>query len=371
MKKIVATLLTGLILVTCTQPIEASAAQGQAGVPTITVKVVAGHGQPGYSNGSSAESGIFNPMGMAYGADGTLYFADSGNNLIRREDKGTVSTIAGISGIRNLYGEMVGGYVDDKKESSMFQKPTDVVCKNGITYITDSMNHSIRRIENGRVYTLAGGNGPGYADGNYMSAKFNTPHNIALDENGVLYVSDTENNVIRRIDAGGNVTTIAGVGGTSGYRDGDAGTALFNRPMGIACKDGSIYVADSGNNRIRKIEKTTVTTVAGAGTELYEDTGDYVGGYLDGEALTARFNYPTNLAFHNDGSMFITDTDNSMIRKLQNGQVTTMLSGETVVNNNPELIQKFLAQPSDIIARDNALIISDSFTQYIYSITLE
>lgn len=368
MKKITCALLAGVIITACVQPLEAYA---QARAADIVVTVIAGNGKPGYSNGPAAEAGLFYPMGMVYGANGQLYFADNGNNLIRKVEEAGVSDAAGRRGVRNLYGDMIGGYVDEKAEKALFQKPTDVAYRNGAVYVADSLNHSIRRIEQGRVYTLAGGNGSGYADGNPATAKFDTPQNLAVDENGNIYVADTGNHVIRKIDASGKVTTAAGVGGTAGYQDGAAGAALFNQPMGLAIHGGSIYVADSANNRIRKIENGTVTTVAGAGTEIFEETGYYVGGYLDGAALTARFNCPTSLAFHADGSLYIADTDNSMIRKLHEGQVTTVLSTETVVNNNPKLIQRYLAQPADLIAGEKELIISDSFTQYIYSITLE
>lgn len=369
MRKIICALLAGGIIAACIHPVEAYAQAG--GAAGIMVKVIAGNGKPGYSNGPTAEAGIFNPMGVAYGSGGQLYFVDNGNSLIRKVEEGIVSDVAGLRGESNLYGEIIGGYRDAQTEKALFQRPKDIACRNGIIYVADSMNHSIRRIEQGSVYTLAGGNGSGYVNGNPLGAKFDTPHNLAIDESGTIYVADTGNHAVRKIDAAGNVTTVAGVGGTAGYQDGAAGTALFNQPMGLACKDGSVYVADSGNNRIRKIENGVVTTIAGGGAEIFEDTGYYVGGYLDGEALAARFNCPTNLAFHADGSMYIADTDNSMIRRLQGGQVTTVLSEDTVVNNNSKLIPRYLAQPGDLIAREYELVISDSFTQYIYAITLE
>lgn len=199
--------------------------------------------------------------------------------------------------------------------------PTDgLVTADGQMLIVDSGNHAIRVVSPDQ-YTLAGGQ-PGHLDGTlhdvdrFALPQFNSPTAIAIDEAGNLYIADTGNHVIRKVDTDGMVTTIAGIPGESGYYDGAADTALFNRPMGIAVSPSgeAVYVADTGNHLIRVIANGSVRTLAGR-FELGGD-GQPVGGFDD--APLSRLNAPVGLALANDPTvgdvLIVADSENHRIR---------------------------------------------------------
>jgi len=184
-------------------------------------------------------------------------------------------------------------------------------------------SNRIRKISaDGNVTTLAGGN-EGFADGVGTSASFNTPSALALGPDGNLYVADTGNNRIRKITPNGTVSTVAG-SGTAGYVDGPAGTAQFNGPVGLAVsRDGDIYVADTYNDVIRMITTAgEVTTIAGGGTP----------GFADGEQKVALFDTPSGIIVVENSSLIVADTGNGRLRKVTaEGNVTTLpISGEEI-----------------------------------------
>jgi sugar lactone lactonase YvrE len=189
-------------------------------------------------------------------------------------------------------------------------------------YVADSANCTIRKITPaGVVTTLAGDplNG-GYADGTGEAAQFSTPNGVAVDGSGNVYVADSQNNVIRKITPGGVVTTYAGVAGRQGgYADGPAAAAKFNYPFGVAVDgSGNVYVADSENGLIRKI------TPAGMVTTLAGKTGGD-GGSADGPAATAQFGDPNGVAVDSRGNVYVADALNDVIRVVTpDGMVTTL-----------------------------------------------
>ena len=179
---------------------------------------------------------------------------------------------------------------------------------NGIIYVADQINHRIRRIDtNGNVSTIAGTGTAGFLDGDATTAQFHNPVGIAVDDNGILFVVDFSNNSVRRIDTEGNVSTIAGTG-TSGFLDGDATTAQFQDPVGIAVDDnGIIYVADQANHGIRRIDtEGNVSTIAGTGTS----------GFLDGDDATAQFSFPQGITVDDNGILYVADVLNHRIRSM-------------------------------------------------------
>lgn len=158
------------------------------------------------------------------------------------------------------------------------------------------------------VSTVAGSGTQGLVNGPALSAQLNSPRGQALDAQGNLYIADTNNNVIRRVDAQtGQTTTFAG-NGTFGYVDGGAAAAQFRGPRTVLVKpDGTLLVADTGNNAIRQVDANgIVTTVAGG-----------VAGYLDGPGLVARFAGPVGMALDNIGNVYVTDINNFLVRKIQ------------------------------------------------------
>ncbi|HEY7187818.1 MAG TPA: hypothetical protein VH436_14780 [Vicinamibacterales bacterium] len=216
-----------------------------------------------------------------------------------------------------LAGDGVPGTIDDVGRRARFSEPFGIAAApDGTIFVADAGHADrIRRVTlDGRVSTIAG-EMSGFRDGVGASASFSTPSGIALAPNGTLYVADTGNNAIRRITPDGSVSTLAG-DGTPGYADGPAHQARFNGPIGIAvAPNGRIVVADTYNDRIRAIDVDgTVTTLAGSGQP----------GADDGDASGASFDTPTGLAFDASGILYVADTGNGVIRVVDmNGHVTT------------------------------------------------
>ena len=174
----------------------------------------------------------------------------------------------------------------------------------GILYVADTWNHCIRKITStedvgGDVTILTGSTWRGYYDATGTEAQFNGPYGVAVDSSGILYVADTWNNRIRKITPAGVVSTIAG----------DGTTAQFNEPSGVAVdSSGNLYVADYDNHRIRKTTSAgVVTTLAGTGTA----------GHHDATGTEAQFNGPSGVAVDSSGILYVADTDNNRIPKIE------------------------------------------------------
>lgn len=219
-----------------------------------------------------------------------------------------------------LAGDGLAGVRDGDADRARFSDPFGVaVARDGSIYIADGgAAQRIRRIAiDGTVSTFAGGE-PGYAEGRGRRARFSTPSGLAFDSAGVLYVADTGNNAIRRITPDGAVSTLAG-GGLPGFEDGDGVNARFNGPIGVAVDSaGRVIVADTYNDRIRAIAPDgRVTTVAGSGRR----------GALDGEAAEAEFDTPCGVAVDAAGNIYVADTGNGAIRIISpSGVVTTRMT---------------------------------------------
>lgn len=269
--------------------------------------LVIGSGTYGYAEGSAGSAQLAAPTGIYW--DGTyLYFADTGNNRIRRANSsGTTTLVAGTGA--------VGSADNNTGSSATFFQPMGIVKVGNYLYVADAGNHKIRRIElsgNFAVTTFAGSS-QGDATGTGTNAKFNRPTAITADTDGnYLYVCDTNNNKIKRIQiSNANVTNFAGTG-TAGYKDGDAtSTAQFNSPSGITYfKIGSVellYVSDTQNYNIRVITGGNVYTFAGTNTY----------GYQDGQGYLTKFNTPMHLFIAPDGkNILVADSQNHKIRLL-------------------------------------------------------
>jgi DNA-binding beta-propeller fold protein YncE len=249
----------------------------------------------------------------------------------RLRDKPTPTVAGWRAVVTVLAGDGAPGAQDASATQARFQNPFGVaVDARGLNvYVADAgESNRIRKIApDNTVTTLAGGAGEGFADGTGANASFNTPSAIALDARGNAYVADTGNNRIRKVTPEGVVTTIAG-DGTSGARDGAAGTAQFNAPVGVAVDANGerVYVADTYNDRIRLI-----TTVDGQVSTL---AGGNAPGYADGAGASALFDTPCALAVNAGGELFIADTGNRRLRKLsKDGQVSTL--NFTNADNSP------------------------------------
>ena len=273
---------------------------------TGVVSTLAGSGAPGFADGPGSAAQFNGPYGVACDASGNVYVTDFSNSRIRRivAATGVVSTLAGSSAF---------GFADGTGTAAKFNGVISIACDaSGNVYAADYGNQRIRRIvaATGVVSTLAGSGAPGFADGPGSAAQFNGPYGVACDASGNVYVADYSNSRIRRIVAAtGVVSTLAG-SGTAGSADGTSATAQFNGPSGVACDaSGYVYVADYSNNRIRRIVAATgvVSTRAGSGT----------GGFADGPSATAQFNGPFSVACDASGTVYVADSNNQRIRVLR------------------------------------------------------
>ncbi|HEX8517164.1 MAG TPA: T9SS type A sorting domain-containing protein [Bacteroidia bacterium] len=296
-------------------------------VATKAVTTVAGNGVSGYTDASGSSAVFSYPSGICISGDGSvLYVSDYGNSRIRKIDLSNqaVTTIAGNGNFS--YSDNVNGL------SASFNSPTDVVNDHdSILYISDTENHLIRKfnISTSEVSTLAGMAGiAGFQNGAGTNAAFRFPKGMAVSSDGLtLYVADNGNNMIRAISLlNKNVTTIAG-DGTAGYADNITGAmAKFSAPNGVSITPGdptTLYVADNGNHRIRKISTLTtqVSTIAGNGAVPPAST------FADNATgINARFFYPTNLILSPDAmNIYVADQGNFRVRKIQ----TDLSTGET------------------------------------------
>ena len=238
----------------------------------------------------------------------------------------TFTTLAGLAG--------VGGTNDGTGSSARFRFPSGVAVDSaGNVYVADQANHTIRKVTtNGVVTTLAGLAGSyGSADGNGNAARFNNPNGVAVDGTGNVYVADTGNNTIRKMTPAGIVMTLAGLGGSAGSTNGTGSSARFNHPTALAVDGaGNVYVADTWNQTIRKLTQDgAVTTLAGLAQFSNTNTAtNGISGYADGTGSAARFNEPSGVAVDGDGNVYVADSANSTIRKITPGAVVTTLAGQ-------------------------------------------
>ncbi|HEY8027650.1 MAG TPA: DUF4214 domain-containing protein [Burkholderiaceae bacterium] len=304
---------------------------------------VSRYGFPGSANGTGQAADFFQPTGIVADASGNLYVSDTRNDTIRKiTASGEVTTkngevqfgmdyfygtqtfdLAGPTGLAfdqggNLYlADHAGNSIlvvpptpslprilnrnassDIGGSTSYFQDPSGcAVDAAGTIYLTDTTSGDVRKVAPDGSSTLLAGNPghPGSADGSGMAAAFNAPTGIAVDAAGNAYVADSGNNTIRKITPGGAVTTLAGKAGAGGYADGNGTAAAFNNPIGVTLDaGGNLYVADSGNNIIRKITPASmVTTVAGTYGTARNILGPMPGGLYKPQYLT--FVWPSTL----------------------------------------------------------------------------
>ncbi|MBI5610437.1 MAG: SMP-30/gluconolactonase/LRE family protein, partial [Deltaproteobacteria bacterium] len=261
----------------------------------------------GYKDATGTAAQFNVPLGIDALDDGTAYVADTGNHRIRKiAADGTVTTFAGSGN---------AGMLDAKGTAAWFSSPADIGHDAaGNLYVADRDNHAVRKIAtDGTVNTLAGSGAPGYVDDKGAKAKFNTPYSLAVAPTGLVYVADSGNHRIRKVAADGTVTTLAG--STAGYADGTGAAAKFNQPIGIAIdRMGTLYVAEYAGHRLRKITaEGVVTTLAGTG----------VAGGKDGDPAVASFYYPWGIAVDNNGIVYVADRYNQRIRRIEPGLVST------------------------------------------------
>lgn len=319
------------------------------------VETLAGTGSAGSADGPIATALFNKPEGIAVDASGRLIVTDRGNNRIRMIAGGNVTPIAGVD---------AAGYTDGPGAAAQFKLPWKAAADAaGNIYVADRDNHAIRKITpGGEVSTLAGGGGSGYADGKGAAAKFNQPLDVAVDAEGNVYVADNLNHRIRKITADGTVTTLAG-SGAPGFANGTGTAAQFKNPSGLDIdKDGSIIVADRLNHRIRRVSpEGVVTSVAGDGNT----------GYRDGDAAGARFADPYGISGDKHGNIFIADLNNNKIRKIDAEGMVSTVAGTVKGYADGAGAAAQLNGPTDVcVDADGVIYVSDLTNHCIRKITL-
>ncbi|MEW8506759.1 MAG: hypothetical protein AB2598_08620 [Candidatus Thiodiazotropha sp.] len=298
---------------------------------------------------------------------GNLYIAERSNDQIVKVTPSGNRTIIAGTGDRGSTGD--GGLAVEARLDS----PSDVeLGPNGNIYIADQGNHRIRMIDqNGIISTIAGNGEQGYSgdEGSATDASLNSPQALMISREGALYIADTGNNRIRRVSVDGVISTSAG-NGTEGFSGdgGDAVSASLNSPRGISIgPNDSLFIADTRNHRIRKINSQgIISTVAGNGEQGYG--GDY------GFSLDAQLNNPTAVAVMQNGSFYIADSTNNRIRFVNTEGLITTISGNGESGDSGDLgpaSKAKLNRPTDILVdNDDKLIFVDSINQRIRQMTL-
>ena len=286
------------------------------------ISTVAGNGTFGFSGDGAAatDARLQNPRGVAVDGSGNLYIAARNNHRIRKVDasSGNISTVAGTG---------TAGFSGDGAAATAAQLnfPQDMaVDGSGNLYIADRSNYRIRKVDSsGNISTVAGNGTSGFSgDGAAATAaQLNAPRAMALDGSGNLYIADSNNNRIRKVDSSGNISTVAG-GGPLG--DGGAAVAAqLNFPWGVGLDgSGNLYIADSNNHRIRKVDSSgNISTVAGTGTSGFSGDG--------GAATAAQLHFPYGVALDGSGNLYIADRDNQRIRKVDTAGVISTVAGSS------------------------------------------
>jgi len=318
--------------------------------PAAVVTTLAGGATSirGRADGAGAAARFDLPRGVAADGAGNAYVADQENHTIRKiTPAGLVSTFAGTAGVK--------GSADGTGAAASFDRPEGVATDTASNvYVADSNNQTIRKITpTGVVTTLAGtARIHGSADGTGAAASFHSPVSVATDRTGNVYVADAGNNIIRKITPAGVVTTLAGTAETYGSADGVGAAARFRLPVGVATDGaGNVYVADHENHTIRKIMRGRVVTTL-AGTALAP-------GRADGTRAAARFNAPTGVATDSAGNVYVADTGNHTIRKITPaGVVNTVVGVAGQGDFAPGALPGFLMWPKGVAVSGSSLYIT-------------
>lgn len=275
------------------------------------------------------------PCGITEAEGGGFLVTDVYGKKIWYSADGRSSVYAGADSVQDLYGQPLGGYNDAPLATTLFREPWDIEPFLDGYAVSDAANGAVRLLRGGNTQTVNGSSDT--LEMSDLGVTFSCPTGLTSDPDGNLYVADTDRGMIIRIDESGTAEAVV-----SG----------LNRPMGIDWKNGALYIAETGANRIVKAAGGSVEVVAGSGED----------GDADGSALSAGFSGPQGVTVGDDGTVYVGDTVNGSVRKIKDGQVTTILSPQNrVLTTHP-------VSPGNLVLSDGHLYVCDPFSRMIYAL---
>ena len=276
------------------------------------------------------------PSGIVLTEDGGYLITDVFNKVVWKVDAdGTVTRVAGQFSVPGVDGEPIGLLTDGTVLTAFFQNPWDITPFLTGYLVSEPDANVIRFFDSAAVQTAAGSGEAGYLDEFGIEAEFSRPTGLATGDAGEVYIADTDNGAIRRLDTDGNVVTIC--------------TGL-SEPTGLCWYNGALYVAETGAHCISSIQNGTRTVIAGAAGEE---------GYTEGNALSARFRSPMDVAVADDGTIYIADTGNGAVRRLRDGIVSTLSHSSHTVSP---------VRPRSLAVAGNALLVTDPFAKDLFTL---
>ena len=326
------------------------------------ITTIAGTGERGFGGdgGPAIRAQLTSPIGVAVDGGGNLYIADRGNYRIRKVDSsGTITTFAG-TGDHRFSGD--GGPADEASLWSPYDVATDGA---GNLYIAAESHSRVRKVDSsGIISTVAGSGRRGYGGdgGPATAARLSSPYSVAVDGGGNLYIADRSNHRIRKVDSSGIISTITG-----SVKPGDGGPAIqaqLRYPSGVATDSyGNLYIADPGNDRVRRVDSTgVISTVAGTGESGFSGDG--------GPAIQAQLDTPLGVATDGAGNLYIADYSNDRIRKVDSSGVISTVAGSDSSyffgGDGGPAVQAQLASPDDLAVDGTGnLYIADRYNHRI------
>ncbi len=304
---------------------------------TVTEADIAETAGDSVRTGITMEESVMDVMcaasGIAVTADGELLVTDTYNKVIWKVQDGKSTVYAGGDTVQDPYGQPLGGYNDAVLADSYFKDPWAITPFLNGWAVSDTKNQVVRLVQDDKIQTVNART----ADG--AVAEFEYPTGLASDEEGNLYVADSHKGVISKISSDGLAT--AYVSGLS-------------EPTGLCWKEGILYVAESGKNRIIKLVDGETVLVS----------GDEVEGFEDGDVKKARFRSPQGVAVGEDGAVYVSDTGNSAVRCIRDGMVTTLAA------DDPALMNAYPVVPRSLLIQEDNLYVCDNFSRRVFVISL-
>ena len=300
----------------------------------VTLMNFARSRKPGALSVLSAIDVMCAPSGIAVDQNGVLLVTDLYNKQVWKVLNRAGTAYAGGATVPDLYGQPLGGYNDGNLTGSYFKEPWAVAPFLDGWAVSDTANNAVRLITGGGIQTLNTASKEKLTVTN-LGVAFNRPTGLAADEDGNLYVADTGSGTVRRVSPQGGVSTVA-----KGLSD----------PTGLCWKDGALYIAETGRNRILQLKDGKITVLAGSGSD----------GSAGGRAAQASFSAPQGVAVGEDGSVYVADTGNGAVRMIKSGTVSTLAV------RDPAQLSGDMISPVGLLLQGGSLYVCDPFVRKIF-----